>query len=272
MSLIELEKCPNDVRRRSSILYTNGFGFEPPMYSENFVIAQLPDGISSTNLDTIKNTSGSKTLTVLDFLGGCFLAIDWSEYNFIYTVLTCVLQCNCKFSTWGKINVDFCPTIDEKVTREIIEKKFIKQIEDVEKRYQHNYSKSNFAINKCYHAVSHQWNWTTYEGKELCKKIRKARGKSDICYSDKWNYYKWDIFKNCDVTTLQTIIQTQIEPSLETTTEIQECIICFENTADTMVLPCMHAIVCRKCSSKLNNTDNAKRCILCRQEITSILD
>ncbi len=53
---------------------------------------------------------------------------------------------------------------------------------------------------------------------------------------------------------------------------VEECVICMEEAPSTMVLPCNHCVVCRKCSEKLQATSDAKTCIYCRQPITHVLD
>ena len=54
--------------------------------------------------------------------------------------------------------------------------------------------------------------------------------------------------------------------------EITECMICLENLPNTMVLPCGHCVVCKECSEKLENTNDARTCVRCRRDITHILD
>jgi len=51
----------------------------------------------------------------------------------------------------------------------------------------------------------------------------------------------------------------------------KECSICFAADVETMVLPCMHHVVCRKCSTGLSNTPDAKICVQCRKPITAII-
>jgi len=52
---------------------------------------------------------------------------------------------------------------------------------------------------------------------------------------------------------------------------VQQCVVCMEKPADTLVLPCMHQVCCRLCSNALKMTPNALKCILCRQSITDVL-
>ena len=51
-----------------------------------------------------------------------------------------------------------------------------------------------------------------------------------------------------------------------------ECMICMDAPANTMVLPCMHVVVCSGCSAQLSaNPNTARTCTRCLQPITEIL-
>lgn len=53
--------------------------------------------------------------------------------------------------------------------------------------------------------------------------------------------------------------------------DLEGCIICNSAPIETLVLPCGHSVVCKECSNQLKNTNNAKLCIYCRQEITDVI-
>ena len=48
------------------------------------------------------------------------------------------------------------------------------------------------------------------------------------------------------------------------------CIVCFVAKADTLVMPCMHQIVCSACSRKIGRTANASICCQCHMPITRV--
>lgn len=274
-----LEKCPPQVIKRASILYNNSLGFEPPTEeAPHFVIASLPDSdLSHHHLTSLRRLSGSKTVNLIDFLGREFLTIHWTEYSLIDKVLDTLLKIDIRFSLHGKLKASFNPNDgDREYSREIAEKKFIYFIERLE-RCGNRLTKENSFIRNCYHAVSHQWNWISPEGKDFCKKLRKANAKSEVCTNDKWNFFKWNIFQNCDLSTLQDQPEQQQQQPIECfprriAGETEECLVCLDKTADVIVLPCMHMVVCQDCSKKMRGTINAEKCILCRQTIDEILD
>lgn len=49
------------------------------------------------------------------------------------------------------------------------------------------------------------------------------------------------------------------------------CMICMENSPNTMVMPCCHVVVCDKCSRELPKTGDANICVKCRQPITEVI-
>lgn len=53
--------------------------------------------------------------------------------------------------------------------------------------------------------------------------------------------------------------------------EITECMVCFERPPSTLVLPCMHVVVCAQCSQHLRSQRDAKTCLRCRRPIERVL-
>lgn len=52
--------------------------------------------------------------------------------------------------------------------------------------------------------------------------------------------------------------------------DLEECMICLSNRPDTLVVPCMHRVVCRECSEKLQHTPDRGMCVRCRREVEAI--
>ena len=50
-----------------------------------------------------------------------------------------------------------------------------------------------------------------------------------------------------------------------------ECMVCMDRRPDTLVLPCMHMVVCSTCSPLLAGTPDAATCLRCRRPIEGIL-
>lgn len=61
-----------------------------------------------------------------------------------------------------------------------------------------------------------------------------------------------------------------VQPVVVETTP--ECMICWERVPDTVVLPCLHKVVCDLCSRALQQTADAKTCVQCRCVITQVLE
>ena len=87
-----------------------------------------------------------------------------------------------------------------------------------------------------------------------------------------------------DVTQLQSKLESQTRDTEEmlacifkerrqnnSDSETYTCKMCFDNTINTLVLPCCHAVICSVCSDKLANTINAKSCIYCRGNIQRVV-
>jgi hypothetical protein len=50
----------------------------------------------------------------------------------------------------------------------------------------------------------------------------------------------------------------------------EECMICMDAPPQTLVLPCLHRVVCEACSAALRGTNDRKTCTYCRSEITGV--
>lgn len=57
----------------------------------------------------------------------------------------------------------------------------------------------------------------------------------------------------------------------ESDTDDTSCMICLDRAPSTMVLPCMHVVVCSQCSESLRATADHHTCVQCRRPITEIL-
>lgn len=53
--------------------------------------------------------------------------------------------------------------------------------------------------------------------------------------------------------------------------DVPECMICSDNFANTLVLPCGHQVVCKSCSRRLKDTPDHHTCVRCRNPITDVL-
>lgn len=49
-----------------------------------------------------------------------------------------------------------------------------------------------------------------------------------------------------------------------------ECMVCLDAPPSTLVLPCMHKVVCEACSEQLKESSDRKTCLYCRSEIQGI--
>jgi hypothetical protein len=49
------------------------------------------------------------------------------------------------------------------------------------------------------------------------------------------------------------------------------CCVCLDAPADTLVLPCMHQVVCRACSPQLTQTPQARYCLQCTRRFESVV-
>ena len=49
------------------------------------------------------------------------------------------------------------------------------------------------------------------------------------------------------------------------------CMVCMDNAPSTMVLPCMHTVLCQACADRVKQTREARTCMRCRCPVTEVL-
>lgn len=54
--------------------------------------------------------------------------------------------------------------------------------------------------------------------------------------------------------------------------EERVCLVCLDRAPNTLVLPCMHCVVCSTCSRELEHTNDSKTCIKCRRSIQTVCE
>lgn len=130
-------------------------------------------------------------------------------------------------------------------------------------------------------------NWATPEGLAFCELLRGyARKKKrfpketrfgnqrfvDICTQHgilfKGGWYAYEP----TVVNAAPIVAVVMEPHLkkQASEEDDDCLVCFERKATSLVLPCEHRVVCDECSKKLRATNDNKICLKCRCPITHV--
>ena len=267
---MEREACPQKVIDRASILYHNGLtGFQGPHGGgkDLFVLCFLNSSwdevalFEKTTLPSIKEECSTASLELGDWIGRDYLSIHWSEIGKRFLVLNALLKHAIPFQTATKTMPCFSGKgVDVGITEftpELFEDRIIEQMR--------TFSGDRRLIGLISEACYYDWNWTTPRGKAFALELRRNyaadyRSKYD---SKTTNFYEWDIFTQPhDPLTLCDIAIQVVEDDKEV------CMICMENEANTMVLPCEHCVVCRECSARLESTNNSWLCIKCRQIIT----
>ena len=70
-------------------------------------------------------------------------------------------------------------------------------------------------------------------------------------------------------------IYTQRRDSLTDTPEDKNCVVCFNELSDTVVMPCRHLCICQKCCNRIRlmheTSDTINKCPLCRQQAEAFI-
>ncbi len=280
---------PN-VQKRGAILFWNGFGFQSPGVGvgDVFALAYTKD-LSNEQVNNIRSLSGASTFAHNDWIGHPYITIHWTEYNKHVAVFNAMLELGISFKTTGNLKTYFHATKDNQYSRQIEEIKAIQQFDKNKKLFDISLIDYIDLIPGNGRNWLKEWNWVTTEGKNFCKQLRRELRKKPYNLNSKDNYLNWDIFKNYNPNTLQSIVPEVVDSS-PSESEIQDspsplvsqdedemsddniCMICMDNVANTMVLPCEHCVVCTECSVRLRDTADKETCVRCRRRIAHILE
>jgi hypothetical protein len=272
---MEQEACPQEVIDRAAVLYHNGFsGFQGPPGGgkDRFVLCWPSIGWASSAhferdvVPQLREASGAQTLRLDDWIGRDYLSVHWSEYHRRFDVLSAMLLRGYAFQTQTKGMPAFGKREGDGplFTQALLERRVMTQCREL-------IELNAGLIDMVDDACCEEWNWSSDEGRAFARMLRErkaARGRR--AYDEtRENFYNWPLFQAYDPATLRTIAPES--PALEHPVEQQQrdlCMCCMDRPADTMVLPCEHAVVCSDCSRQLEATNNSWLCIKCRQPIT----
>jgi hypothetical protein len=140
------------------------------------------------------------------------------------------------------------------------------------------------------------WNYATEEGRAFCSELRgwlrkrkpvsafndrftwpqfvEQAEKHGFSYASGWSKYEPLMISPPPVS------QKEAEPPQKKSSPLRNsngepereevCMICLDRKPSTLVLPCMHTVVCDECSKKLEYTPDKNICVQCRCAITSV--
>jgi hypothetical protein len=116
-------------------------------------------------------------------------------------------------------------------------------------------------------AIAHLWKRgefpTSLPGNSFERVIRESRLQEPTKIPQK--VYA---IKNFTVLPLPT---ENLPSSPSDVSDLEHCIICFENPRDIILEPCQHVVVCNDCCTQLVEKRSSPTCPLCRRYIRSVL-
>jgi hypothetical protein len=189
--------CPREFKKRALILYSKGFGFQPPGtgITDVFIICFYKKLLNKEELVRLNKISNCRTVNTKIWFYEPYLEIHWTEYGKIKNVFNALLKMNISFRLQNKLRVSFNPITDKKYSETILEQKIINYYRQLEDEYIH----SKIIFDGVLFDI---WNWKTSDGQIYCKHLRKLKNLPDIDINHSSNYYNWEEFHNIDINTL----------------------------------------------------------------------
>ena len=240
----DVVEMPKRLKDQAMTKYLNGFGPQSPglgSRGQTYVLC-FCERMSAEQVATVKALSGSQTLDHDDFLARPFLQVHWSEFHLAEQILTAVLGVGVSFKFQAKYQTWFDHREHHVFTWAILEQTMIASLREWMKR---DYGEEMILEDGDRYNVLDAWNWKSAAGKAFCEELRAKKG---LPPSDEAN-------DNDD---------QQMDGG-------EECMICMDNKANTLVVPCGHSVVCAVCSEKLKDTPDRLTCVRCRSPIEEVL-
>lgn len=263
--------------------------FMPPKEGEHFE-TELPESALSLVHDFVPRDK----IWITDWIGREWVTISIERFNDVERIFNTFLQNGYRVLTHTTPKTEFKP--GEVFSRQELDRHMIQTYQvnyDIAKSFIKNerdipdYLKKG-ALN--IRSLLRPENWATPEGIAFCVKLRetlrkkpfpkatrfdiarfmKACATHGVLFYGGWYKYTptlkddaWSVLES--PTKKASPIRVRVDEEEE-----QECMICLERPADTLVLPCGHRVVCDECSKKLRTTHDDKICVRCRREITHV--
>lgn len=281
----------------------NGFGFQTLGIKEPgyIAIARIPDNAPDNLEEQLRQELDAKTLTVNDFIGNLFLTLHFSEWSLIPDIFRVAVNKGC---AWIAPNIlHLAPKAKftgQAFSFEEAERLSIREFKSMATMFRadENPWKKLFELLGSPKPMRRFYNYRTDEGKmfcaELCAKIGKplADTSKEAMSALPWWFELPEVDAACrqyEVLHYAAWSKRELQPELkkrhssengevpkrrkcdENSSELNQCVVCLDHVADTLVLPCQHIVVCHLCSVQLAQSHFANQCIYCRQAITEVL-
>lgn len=257
--------------------------FMPPKEGERFE-TEMPESALSLVHDFVPRDK----IWITDWIGREWVTISIERFNDVERIFNTFLQNGYRILTHTTPKTEFKP--GEVFSRQELDRHMIQTYQvnyDIAKTFVKDertipdYLK-NGALN--IRSLLRPENWATPEGVAFCVKLRETYRKKPFPKTTRFDNRRF--YEACAASRVlfyggwykYTPILKGDEPPAKKASparvsedeEEQECMICLERSADTLVLPCGHKVVCDECSKKLRATHDNKICVRCRCEITHV--
>lgn len=300
---------PQQPRVRRKVLWTDFIPQErPPTPTTTFYVCLIRDFEDYTTLGALQHaidvTTGEAVARIVSTYGGDAVELPWSRRDKAYDIMTTILHAGCPLFTQTRMCVNvhaddieasesLTPAkLEEIIARRVMEKLHTIASDRQEGRRENWRVAMNHAVKDVtdyYPAIyAHPSYWITERGRDLLEYMRqydpedRLRGDSsdeEVDTTD-WDVERLpprfvplppaDMLEQKEKQGVKRPVEASTVAPIDDASDTPLCVVCLENVADTLVLPCMHQVVCQACSGQLRKTPNARKCVVCRGTISSI--
>lgn len=259
----------------------NGSDIQLALFDEDSFEEKAGHMAVSNWLDAIRVSTGAQSVHVVSNYGRNALSLDvGTDYDKRRAVLDAALRHLPHQSLRLTLQNRLGPTFGrgDVVTVTTMEQQFIYMCE----RYDNDRSLVlllNMMMSGGGRPVCHEGMWSTdamrFNVRRLVDSRKIAKFVSDS--RDVWEFgavvdEQLDWPHVVSTAELDAPATTTATAAVDVSGDKEPCMICLDRMPNTMVLPCMHVVVCTLCSAGLRSTPDKNTCVQCRRSITSVLD
>ncbi len=283
---------------RRKLKWTEFIPLEKHDDASTFIVCLNRDGLSAAELNHLVSACNTRigrdiVSRRLTYAGDCF-EMPWKEREHAYTVMDVLLKAGMPLFTQTRMCVTADPAdlatnetcTPEWLERTVARKKHIEIMFAANQFFNGDLSRaidSACATNP--HVFSHESAWLTKEGRALVQWIVSYHRLNADSSDEETTSAPPESGKR-PVTDILDLDQQQQPPQKKQRLDdvvvveddkegdeavVEPCVICLVNPPNTLVLECMHCVVCSTCSERLKTTADQHTCVHCRRPIVAVL-
>lgn len=302
----EAKEAPECPQKLFESAYHNGNGFQ--LHKGEYLVLAFLWTYEGKDINTaITDAAATKlfeplksTARVDSWLTRTYLEIHWRDYDRIPEILQFALDAGFSLTLQSKMDTYYAA--GDRFNPLRMEERFIQRFRDTLKQFHQRPGHNDpdpwriaFSCVSSAWILLAKWNWFSSTGQAFCQELRAHfpdKVRDEDVDDPKYNYFKfpgvdeaarkyqllqygkwwWGKEKREEEKAPEVLpLPAPTPPPPPPPPPLPLCVICEEQPANTLVMPCGHIVVCSACSELLQKTPDRDVCVQCRKKIDVVM-